>query len=70
MLAGVCEVATAPETTADTFGGTPYEGSPMGWWTEHGGALDVASGVVYLPGPTYPPCPFSECQRCRGDGEP
>lgn len=35
----------------------PYAGSPKGWWTEYGGALDAESGVVYLPGPNFPPCP-------------
>lgn len=27
----------------------PYADSPNGWWTECGGALDVRSGVVYIP---------------------
>ncbi|MEU1077433.1 MULTISPECIES: hypothetical protein [unclassified Streptomyces] len=27
----------------------PYADSPKGWWTECGGALDVRSGVVYIP---------------------
>jgi hypothetical protein len=28
--------------SADPFAGTPYEGSPEGWWTKYGGAMDVA----------------------------
>ncbi|WP_411140339.1 hypothetical protein [Streptomyces sp. x-80] len=45
------DAATAQGTAAatDPFAGTPYEGSPEGWWTPHGGALDQASGVVYVP---------------------
>lgn len=54
----------AEKTGADPFVGTPYEASPEGWWTRHGGALDVESGVVYLPpGPDLPPCLVPEC-RC------
>ena len=34
-----------------------YAGSPKGWWTEYGGALDAESRVVYLPGTNFPPCP-------------
>ncbi|WP_371800866.1 hypothetical protein OHA38_20295 [Streptomyces sp. NBC_01732] len=58
---------TAEKTTVDPFKGTPYEGSPDGWWTEYGGALDVVSGVVYLPGPEHPPSPFhkDDCPNCR-----
>lgn len=57
------DAATA-KATADPFAGTPYEASPDGWWTKHGGALDVESGVVYLPtGPGLPPCLVPEC-RC------
>lgn len=33
----------------DPFAGTPYENSPQGPWTRYGGALDVKSGVVYVP---------------------
>lgn len=58
----------AEETTAVPFAGTPYEGSP-GWWTERGGALDNASGVPCIPGPTYPPCPFPEWSQGRGKAE-
>lgn len=43
----------------------PYAGSPEGWWTEYGGALDTESGVVYLPGPNSPPCPLP-CLRQQG----
>jgi hypothetical protein len=46
----------------------PYADSPDGWWTEYGGALDSASGVVYFP-PTaeLPACPFP-CTKCRAKG--
>jgi hypothetical protein len=44
-----------------------YADFPDGWWTEYGGAVDTASGVVYLPGPKYPPCPFT-CPRCDTRG--
>ncbi|MDQ0938824.1 hypothetical protein QFZ67_000529 [Streptomyces sp. V1I1] len=47
----------------------PYGNSPEGWWTKYGGALDVCSGVVYLPGPNYPPCRFPECKRCQSRRE-
>lgn len=43
----------------------PYADSPEGWWTEYGGALDTESGVVYLPGPSSPPCPLP-CPRHQG----
>lgn len=51
----------------DTTG--PYAGSPDGWWTEHGGAVDVRSNVVYFPrlaeSPSCPfPCPV--CERRKG----
>lgn len=44
----------------------PYAGSPAGWWDQYGGALDRASSVVYLPGPTHPPSPLhsDECPNC------
>ena len=35
----------------------PYAGSPEGWWTQYGGALDTESQAVCLPGPNFPPCP-------------
>lgn len=45
--------------------GSPYADSPGGWWDQYGGALDVASGVVYLPGPTHPPNPRHRgCPNC------
>jgi hypothetical protein len=56
-------VTSAP---VDPYAGTPYEGSPDGWWTEYGGALDVVSGVVFLPGPNHPPCMKDECDKCGG----
>jgi hypothetical protein len=43
----------------------PYADSPEGWWSPYGGALNVASGVVYVPSrAALPPCPFP-CQRCE-----
>lgn len=44
----------------------PYTDSPAGWWDQYGGALNVASGVVYLPGPTHPPSPLhsDDCPNC------
>ncbi|MGW2860809.1 hypothetical protein [Streptomyces sp. NPDC001205] len=27
----------------------PYADSTEGWWTQYGGALNVRSGVVYIP---------------------
>lgn len=52
----------------DPCQGTAYENSPEGWWTAFGGALDVVSGVVYIP-PTgkLPPCPLP-CATCRSKG--
>jgi hypothetical protein len=41
--------AAVEKPAVDPFEGTPYVGSPDGWWTEYGGALDVRSGVVYIP---------------------
>lgn len=43
----------------------PYADSPVGRW-DHGGALNMASGVVYLPGPAHPPSPFhpEDCPNC------
>lgn len=44
----------------------PYEGSSVGWWTAYGGALDVSSGVIALPGPYHPTSPFhpADCPYC------
>lgn len=44
----------------------PYADSPAGWWDQYGGALNRASGVVYLPGPTHPPSPLhpDDCPNC------
>lgn len=43
-------------------------GSHDGWWTEYGGRLDVASGVVSIPqGRKVPPCPFP-CDICKAKG--
>ncbi|GAA3001968.1 hypothetical protein Sfulv_34500 [Streptomyces fulvorobeus] len=44
----------------------PYADSPAGWWDQYGGALDMRSGVVCLPGPVHPPSPFhpDECPHC------
>jgi hypothetical protein len=54
---------------ADPYAGAPYEGSPEGWWTRYGGALDVRSGVVFIPqGADLPPCPFPRA-RCRARGK-
>ncbi|MHC0430795.1 hypothetical protein ACX6XY_11475 [Streptomyces sp. O3] len=42
----------------------PYADSPPGWWDPYEGALDVISGVVYLPQRATPrPCPFP-CTVC------
>ena len=44
----------------------PYADSPEGWWKPYGGALDIRSGVVYIPpSAALPACPFP-CQRCGG----
>ncbi|MHC0429255.1 hypothetical protein ACX6XY_03575 [Streptomyces sp. O3] len=58
---------TVEKTDVDPFAGTAYENSPPGWWDQYGGALDVASGVVFLPGPFHPPSPFhaDDCPNCR-----
>lgn len=63
-------VKTATDTDpADPYAGTPYEGSSEGWWTQYGGALDVRSGVVFVPpGADLPPCLFP-CARCRAGGK-
>lgn len=52
------------QAPVDPFAGTAYEDSPEGWWTPFGGALDVASGVVYLPrGSMHVPCPWTDCKN-------
>lgn len=62
----MCDAIAA--TPPDPFKGTHYEGSPDGWWTEHAGALDISSGVVFIPqGANLPPCPFP-CDHCRRKG--
>lgn len=43
------ETGIETETVTDLFAGTPYANSLTGWWTEHGGALDVKSRVVFIP---------------------
>lgn len=62
----------AQEVPADPFAGSPYENSPVGWWTEYGGALDVKSGVIYFPpGSKHVPCPWENCKHCgREEGSP
>lgn len=61
-------VAALRRGDCDPYEGTPYEGSPEGWWTPFGGALDVRSGVVFIPpGNGLPACPFP-CDVCRGKG--
>jgi hypothetical protein len=56
---------TAPPEV-DPFKGTPYENSSSGWWTEYGGALDVISGVIYVPsGSRKLPCSVPGCKRCQ-----
>lgn len=60
---------TAEPESVNPFTGTTYEASPEGWWTEYGGALDTASGVVFIPRSSteVPPCPFP-CDICRRKG--
>lgn len=41
------------------------DGPVSGWWTQYGGRLDPASGVIAFPRYTLPPCPFP-CDRCKG----
>jgi len=41
----------------------PYADCPEGWWTPYGGALNVASGVVYFPPGSAPSCRLPDCQR-------
>lgn len=60
-------VPAVEKPTVVPFAGTPYEGSPEGWWTEYGGALDVKSGVVHIPPGSNPPHSPS-CRLCRKDG--
>ncbi len=62
--------AEPPKPPTDPFAGTPYEGSPEGWWTPHGGALDQASGVIHIPQgprlhapPGRPPFPVRTVRR-------
>jgi hypothetical protein len=44
----------------------PYVDTPEGWWTEYGGTLDEASGVIAFPPRSLPPCPlYPECSHCR-----
>lgn len=69
MLAGGCDVATAPEPKVDPFAGTPHQDSREGWWTQYGGLLDPASGVIAFPPGALPPCRVPECSRCRNAGK-
>lgn len=74
------EATTQATKRADAgpFAGTPapvdvrprrVEGHPDGWWTRHGGVLDVRSAVVFIPpGADLPPCPFP-CARRRERGK-
>ena len=34
------------------------------WRTEYGGVLNVRTGEVELPTPTFAPCPFENCPEC------
>lgn len=57
-----------PTDPVDPFKGTPYENSPQGWWTKHGGALDTASLTIFIPKGARLPCPFP-CRNCQRMGE-
>lgn len=46
----------------DPLGG--QQAIPAPWWTEYGGTLDEASGVIAFPPGSLPPCPFP-CQLCE-----
>jgi len=39
------------------------------WRTEYGGVLNVRTGEVELPTPTFAPCPYENCCECsKGAG--
>jgi hypothetical protein len=38
------------------------------WWTQYGGALDPASGVIAFPPRSLPPCRVPNCRRCETRG--
>ena len=66
MTSGDVELHSAPTLAEDPNG--PYALSPVGWWSENGGGLDEASGVVYLPpGASIPACQFP-CSQCESKG--
>jgi hypothetical protein len=50
--------------------GHAYADSPSGWWTQYGGALDAASGVVYLPPGSGAPCALPECRLKKQGATP
>ncbi|MFM9615974.1 hypothetical protein DF268_43595 [Streptomyces sp. V2] len=34
------------------------------WRTEYGGVLNVQTGEIELPMPTFAPCPYENCPEC------
>ncbi|MFM9615013.1 hypothetical protein DF268_32475 [Streptomyces sp. V2] len=35
------------------------------WRTEYGGVLNVRTGEIELPTPTFTPCPYENCPDCE-----
>lgn len=64
-------VSALPEPELVSLPDEPLSGQeaiPAPWWTEYGGTLDTASGVVAFPPKSLPPCPFpcALCERRQG----
>ena len=39
------------------------------WRTECGGVLNIRTGEIELPTPTFAPCPYENCSECaKGAG--
>ena len=39
------------------------------WRVEYGGVLNVRTGEVELPAPTFAPCPYENCPECEKGAE-
>lgn len=58
--------ALGPPTLVQLIDGTEEtDTAPLAdWRTEYGGVLNVQTGEIELPTPTFAPCPYENCPEC------
>ncbi|MEX3104368.1 MULTISPECIES: hypothetical protein [unclassified Streptomyces] len=59
--------ALGPPALVQLLDGTEEaDASPLtDWRTEYGGVLNVQTGEIELPTPTFTPCPYENCPDCK-----